>query len=214
MRGYEMPKVDLKKENKELYNPSAKEVSIVNVPEMNFLAISGEGDPNTSKEYHEAVETLFSVSYKAKFISKKEHAQDYVVTPLEGLWWVYNMESFNTQDKSNWKWTVMIRQPGFVTENIIKKAIEEVKTKNLPALPKLKFESFHEGLSAQIMHIGPYSEEEPTIKKLHDFIKEKGYEFEGSKPGERHHEIYLSDVRKTDPEKLKTILRQPIKIKK
>jgi len=210
-----MSKLDFKKENKELYNPSAKEVSVIDVPEMNFLMIAGEGDPNTSREYQDAIEALFSVSFKAKFISKKEISQDYAVMPLEGLWWVENMGDFSLEDKSNWKWTAMIRQPDFVTKEIIEKAIEEVeKKKNLPALSRIGFESLHEGLSAQIMHIGSYSEEGPTIEKLHNFIKEKGYEFDGSIFGERHHEIYLSDMRKTKPEKLKTIIRQPIKKKK
>lgn len=209
-----MSKLDLKKENKELYNPSAKEVSVIDVPEMNYLMIDGEGDPNTSKEYQDAIEALFSVSFKAKFISKKESSQDYAVMPLEGLWWVENMEDFDIQDKSNWKWTAMIRQPDFITKNIIEKALKEVeKKKNPPALSRLRFENLHEGLSAQIMHIGPYSEEEPTIEKLHSFIKEKGYELNGSMPGEKHHEIYLSDMRRTKPEKLKTIIRQPVKQK-
>lgn len=207
-----MPKIDLKRENKELYDPSAKEVSIVDVPEMKFLMIDGKGDPNTSQEYQDAIEALFSVSFKVKFISGKENSQDYVVMPLEGLWWVENMEDFSIRDKSGWKWTSMIRQPDFITKDMIKKAIEEVEQKkNPPALSKIKFESLHEGLSAQIMHIGPYSEEGPTIEKLHNFIEEKGYEFDGSVPGEKHHEIYISDMRRTKPEKLKTIIRQPMK---
>jgi len=207
-----MPKIDLKKENKELYNPSAKEVSIIDVPEMNYLMIDGEGDPNTSKDYQDAIEALFSASFKMKFISAKEASQDYVVMPLEGLWWVENMEDFNIQDKSNWKWTAMIRQPDFVTGNMVEKALEEIdKKKNLPGLSRIRFENLHEGLSAQIMHPGPYSEEEPTVKKLHDFIEANGYEFNGTLPGEKHHEIYMNDVRRTKPEKLKTIIRQPVK---
>lgn len=210
-----MPKIDLKKGNKELYNPSSKEVSIIDVPEMNYLMIDGEGDPNTSNAYQDAIEALFSASFKVKFISVKEASKDYVVMPLEGLWWVENTEDFSTQDKGNWKWTAMIRQPDFVTKNMIEKALEEIgKKKNLPALPRIRFESLHEGLSAQIMHPGPYSEEWLTVKKLHDFIKAEGYEFDGTVPGEKHHEIYLSDVRKTKPEKLKTIIRQPAGRKK
>jgi hypothetical protein len=155
-----MLKIDLKKENKELYNPSAKEVSIIDIPQMNYLMIDGEGDPNTSKEYQKAIETLFSASFKVKFISAKEASQDYVVMPLEGLWWTENMETFDIQDKSNWKWTAMIRQPDFITKNIVERALEEVeKKKNLLSLSGIRFESLHEGLSAQIMHLGPYSEE-------------------------------------------------------
>lgn len=207
-----MSKIDLKKESKELYNPSQKEVSMVNVPKMYYLMIDGQGDPNTSKEYQDAMESLFPVSYKVKFISKKERSQDYVVMPLEGLWWVQNMENFGVLDKSSWKWIAMIRQPDFITEDMIKQATEEVeKKKNPSSLSKIRFESLNEGLSAQIMHIGPYSKEGPTVEKLHNFIHENGYEFEGSRPGERHHELYLSDVRRTRPERLKTIIRQPVK---
>lgn len=209
-----MPKIDLKKENKKLYNPSSKEVSIIDVPEMNYLMIDGEGDPNISQEYRNAIEALFSGSYKVKFISVKETTQDYVVMPLEGLWWAENMEDFSIEDKSNWKWTAMIRQPDLIMKNVVEKAIEEVeKKKKLPALSRIRFETLHEGLSAQIMHLGPYSEEEPTIEKLHNFVEEKGYEFNSSMPGEKHHEIYLNNTRRTKPEKLKTIIRQPIKQK-
>lgn len=207
-----MPKIDLKKENKELYSPSKKEPGIVEVPEMNFLMIDGQGDPNTSKEYQDAMEALFPVSYKTKFISKKEKSQDYVVMPLEGLWWVDNMEDFSIEDKSSWKWTAMIRQPDFVTYGIIKQAMGEVEAKKNPdALSKMRFESLKEGLSAQIMHIGPYSEEGPTVEKLHNFIHENGHEFDGSRSGQKHHEIYLSDMRRTKPERIRTIIRQPMK---
>ena len=178
-----MPKVDLKKENKKLYNPSAKDVSLVDVPEMKFLMIDGKGDPNTSPEYQNAMETLFPISYKVKFISKKDKSQDYVVMPLEGLWWVDDMEDFSIEDKSSWFWTAMIRQPEFITKEIINQAIDEVKEKKNPlTLSKLRIETLKEGLSAQIMHIGPYSEEGPTVEKLHNFISEKGYKFDGSIP--------------------------------
>jgi hypothetical protein len=209
-----VPRLDLKKENKELYNPSAKGVSIIDIPEMSFLMIDGEGDPNRSQEYQASIEALFSVSFKVKFLSEKENSQDYVVMPLEGLWWAENMEDFSITDKSSWKWTSMIRQPHFITKEIIKKAIEEVnKKKDLPILSRIRFESLREGLSAQILHIGPYAEEGSAIEKLHDFIEENGYEFDGGMPGERHHEIYLNDARRAKPEKLKTIIRQPIKRK-
>ncbi|MEM3068928.1 MAG: GyrI-like domain-containing protein [Nitrososphaerales archaeon] len=202
-----MPKIDLKKELKHLYNPSAKEVVIVDVPRMNFLMIDGVGDPNKAQEFKDAVEALYSVSYALKFMIKKEKkAIDYSVMPLEGLWWVDDMSKFSIEDKDAWKWTVMIMQPEFVTKDLFKKALEQVgKKKNLLALSKMRFEDFHEGLSAQIMHIGPYSAEGPTIKKLHNFIREKGYELRG-----RHHEIYLGDPRKSAPERMKTIIRQPI----
>ena len=207
-----MAKLDLKRENKELYKPSEKEVSMVEVPEMKFLMVDGMGDPNTSQEYQDAMEALFPVSYKVKFMSKKENSQDYVVMPLEGLWWVDNMEDFTLEDKTGWKWTVMILQPDFITKTMINHVIKELaEKKDLQALPKLRLEKFNEGRAAQIMHIGPYSGEGPTVEKLHSYIHEQGYEFDGSKPGEKHHEIYISDMRRTKPERLKTVIRQPFK---
>lgn len=204
-----MKKIDLKKELKDLYNPSAKEVTIVEVPKMNFLMIDGLGDPNTSQEYKDAVEALFSLSYTLKFMTKKTQAVDYAVMPLEGLWWVDDMSKFSAKDKDAWKWTSMIMQPEQVTEDSVAKAIEELKKKKkLPALSKIRFESFHEGKSAQIMYIGPFSDEGPAVQKIHEFIRQH----EGTLVG-KHHEIYLSDPRKISPEKMKTILRQPMKNK-
>lgn len=203
-----MPKVDLKKENKEFYYPSPKEVSVVELPEMQFLMIDGQGDPNTSQEYQNAMETIFPVAYKTKFMSKKEKSQDYVVMPLEGLWWADNMEDFSVDDRSNWKWTVMIRQPDFITKKIIEGAIEDLKTKkDLPSLSKLRFENFNEGSAVQIMYFGPYGEEEaPAVQKLHSYIENEGHSLNG-----KHHEIYISDMRRTKPEKLKTVIRQPFR---
>ena len=205
-----MPKIDLKKEDKELYYPKVGEVSLVEVPAMHYLMIDGKGDPNTSPEYQDAMETLFPVAYKTKFLSKKELNQDYVVMPLEGLWWTENMEEFNTEDKSNWQWTSMIRQPDFITQELLKKALEEVKEKKNPAaLDKIRLETLKEGLSVQTLHIGPYKEEGPAVELLHNYIHENGYLMDGTK--EKHHEIYLSDMRRTKPEKLKTVIRQPIR---
>lgn len=206
-----MAKQDLKKEFKELYYPSKKEFVFVEVPNFNFLMIDGKGDPNTAQEYRDAIEALYNVSYTVKFMVKKQKpAQDYVVMPLEGLWWADDMNEFIKGKKDNWKWTAMILQPTQVTENLIKEAMETVeKKKDLPALPKLRFEGFHEGLSAQIMYIGPYADEGPTIEKLHEFISGNGYEFDGLI--EKHHEIYLSDPRRTSQDKLKTVIRQPVK---
>jgi hypothetical protein len=199
-------KVDLKKEFKNLYNPSSKEIEIVKVPMMNFLMIDGIGDPNTSKAYSDSIETLYSVSYSIKFILKKEKEIDYVVMPLEGLWWAEDMGQFSTKNKDKWKWTSMIMQPDFVDKKVFEMAFEQVKIKkNLLMLSKIRFQSFNEGLSVQIMYIGPYSSETPTIEKLHKFVKESGHNLRG-----KHHEIYLSDPRKTAPEKIKTIIRQPI----
>ena len=196
--------VDLKKELKHLYQPSAKAVSEVEVPAMNFLMIDGEGNPNTSQAYAEAVEALFAVSYAIKFMAKKgELAIDYGVMPLEGLWWADDMSRFSVNDKDNWKWTMMIMQPSFISEEIIAQAISEVgKKKNLPALSKLRVEEFAEGRCAQILHIGPFSEEGSTIEKVHQYINAHG-QLTG-----KHHEIYLSDIRKADPAKWKTVIRQ------
>lgn len=202
-----MTKTDFKKELKHLYNPSAKEVVIVDVPKVNFLMIDGAGDPNTAQEFEDAVEALYAVSYALKFMIKREKQIDYIVMPLEGLWWVDDMTQFSMENKDIWEWTQMIMQPEFVTIDLVEKALEQAeKKKNPPALSKIRFESLHEGLSAQIMHLGPYSAEGPTIEKLHNFIRENGYE-----PRGKHHEIYLSDPRKSAPEKMRTVIRQPMK---
>lgn len=204
-----MKKIDYKKELKEFYNCKTEPI-IVTVPKMNYLSIEGQGDPNTSKEYKDAIEALFSLSFKVKFISKKELEKDYAVMPLEGLWWTEDMNKFSIDDKSNWLWNSLIMQPEHITEEMIEHAkIEVAKKKDLPSLPKAKLITFDEGKSAQIMHIGPYSEETPTIEKLHNYIKDQNSTFDGLK--QKHHEIYLSDVRRTSPEKLKTIIRQPVK---
>jgi len=201
-----MEKINLKKELKYLYQPSAKEVVQVDVPAMNYLMVDGEGDPNISLAYADAVEVLFAVSYTIKFIVKKGPlAIDYGVMPLERLWWVDDMSKFTTEDKSNWKWTMMIMQPSFVTPEIIDSAIADVKMKKNPtAISKLRLEAFSEGRCAQILHIGTFFEEGPTIEKVHQFIDSRG-----NRTG-KHHEIYLSDIRKADPAKWKTIIRQPM----
>jgi len=202
-----LEKIDLKRKLKNIYNPSAKEIAIVEVPKMNFLMIDGSGDPNNSQEYKDALEALFSLSYTLKFVIKKMKGVDYSVMPLEGLWCVNDMSKFSVENKDSWKWTSMIMQPEQVTEDNVAKALEELKKKKkLAALSKIRFESFHEGKSAQIMYIGPFSNEGPTIQKIHEFIRKHGSKLEG-----KHHEIYLSDPRRVAPEKMKTILRQPMK---
>ncbi|MDD5057690.1 MAG: GyrI-like domain-containing protein [Sideroxydans sp.] len=199
--------LDLKKQLKLLYQPSAKEVSRVEVPPLNFLMIDGKGDPNTSPEYAAAIEALYAVAYTLKFAVKKSAlAIDYGVMPLEGLWWADDMNAFATGDKSQWLWTMMIAQPEFVTREMVEMAVADVsKKKNPAALSKLRFEKFDEGTCAQILHIGPFSEEAPNIEKVHHFIEANGHQRRG-----KHHEIYLSDVRKADPAKWKTVIRQPM----
>ena len=206
-----MAKIDLKKENKELYYPKKGQVNLIDVPEMNFLMLDGEGDPNTSQEYQNAMETIFPVSYKVKFMSKKELDRDYVVMPLEGLWWADNMENFSVEDKDGWKWTVMIRQPDFIDIEMVNTVVEEIsKKKELPSINQLRLEKFREGKSAQILHVGPFSEEGPTVERLHEFIEANGYNFDGNIDGNKHHEIYLSDIRRAKPENLRTVIRQPV----
>ncbi|MCF7222944.1 GyrI-like domain-containing protein [Marilutibacter chinensis] len=201
-----MPRIDLKKELKHLYRASAKEVVQVDVPSFRFLMIDGEGDPNRSREYAEAVEALFSVSYTAKFMVKKDaQGIDYAVMPLEGLWWSDDMSAFAANDKSKWKWTMMIMQPHFVEETVIRAAIGAVKRrKALRAVDALRLEDFAEGTCAQTLHVGPFSEEAPTIQRVHDFIHAR------SALAGKHHEIYLSDIRRADPARWKTIIRQPM----
>jgi hypothetical protein len=171
--------------------------------------IDGRGDPNTSADYQEAVQALFTLSYWLKFAVKRSGGGEYKVAPLEGLWWSKDMASFEQQDKSAWYWTALIRQPDEVTGDLFSRAVEEVtRKKGLPAVAKAGLESFTEGRAAQILHVGPYSAEGPTIAALHRFIAEQGYQFEGS--SQKHHEIYLGDPRRTAPERLRTIIRQAV----
>jgi hypothetical protein len=200
-----MRKVDLKKELKQLYQPSAKEVVAVEVPAFQFLTIDGEGDPNTSAAYSEAVEALFSVSYTVKFMVKKAATVDYGVMPLEGLWWADDLSVFAAGDKSQWKWTMMIMQPSFVPSSTVDAALGEVrKKKALSAVGRLHFTTFAEGSCAQALHVGPFSTEGSTIERVHAFIDART-----ARRG-KHHEIYLSDIRRADPAKWKTIIRQPM----
>jgi len=202
-----MEKMDLKKTLKHLYQPSAKEIVRVDVPEMNFLMVDGEGDPNTSQSFTDAIEALYPVSYTLKFMVKKgEMGIDYGVLPIEALWWSDDMNAFSTGNKDAWKWTLMIMQPEFITREMVKEAMEEVARKKKPvALPLVRFETFKEGKAAQTMHIGHFSEEGPTIEKVHLFIEDNGSRRVG-----KHHEIYLSDLRRVAPEKWKIIVRQPM----
>ena len=202
-----MAKLDLKKEYRHLYNPSSKECSIVDVPEMQFLMVDGAGDPNTSVAYTEAVEALYAMSYTLKFISKQESV-DYTVMPLEGLWWTPNPAEFSMEDKSAWEWTALMVQPEHITTDLVTNAADEVRKKRDPAaLDRVRLERYREGLAVQILYFGPYADEAPTIERLHRFAIDGGYQLRG-----KHHEIYLSDPRRTAPEKLRTVIRQPIEV--
>jgi hypothetical protein len=201
-------KSDYRKELKHLYNPSQKEIGIVDVPVMDFLMIDGQGDPSTSREYQAAVEGLFTVSYALKFMVKRGEQQvDYSVFPLEGLWWADDLSAFALNNRNQWKWTAMIAQPRWVNRDLFGEAVKDVERRKHLTLPtSMRFKTFHEGRAAQVMYIGPFAEEGRTITKIHGFIGDMACELSG-----KHHEIYMSDFRKTPPEKLKTIIRQPFK---
>jgi len=204
-----MTKVDFKKELKAFYAPSKKAFEVVEVPPMQFLMIDGHGDPNTAQSYQEALEALYALAYKIKFMSKKQLGRDYVVPPLEGLWWADDMESFSVErDKSVWDWTMMIMTPEWVTDELFGQAVEQVRRgKNPAALAKIRLERYDEGLAVQILHVGSYDDEGPILARLHqEFMPANNYVENG-----KHHEIYLSDPRRVAPEKLKTVLRQPVK---
>ncbi len=204
-------KVDYKKDCKDLYLPKTKPM-LIDVPPMNFIMIDGAGDPNQI-EYQQAVGALYALAFTIK-MSKMSGNQpqgyfEYVVPPLEGLWWISG-GAFSFDERDNWLWTSMIRQPEFVTPAAFNWAVEECRRKKPELdLSKVRFETFTEGLCLQIMHIGPYSDEPRTLALLEHFIEENGLVNQtGSE--RKHHEIYLSDPRKSAPEKLKTVLRLPV----
>lgn len=204
-----MDKYDIKVALKPLYFPSAKDFVRVAVPPIQYLAVDGHGDPNTSPPYTEAIEALYSVSYALKFGSKASLGRDFVVGPLEALWRADDPTAFAAREKSAWKWTVLISQPDWITEEMVATAVEKTRAKKLlPALDKLRVLRLEEGDSVQILHRGSYDDEAPTLARLHhEYLPAHGLTFNGD-----HHEIYLSDARRTAPGKLKTILRQPVKL--
>jgi len=203
--------VDLVKALKPLYSPSAKAPVIVEVPELAFLMLDGRGDPNSAEEYQAALQALYGVAYTLKFTLKKAAPErDFKVAPLEGLWWTDgeppSSEALQA-DRDAWNWTMMIAVPDDVTAAEVAAAADAAaRRRPLPAAALVRLERFAEGQAAQVMHIGPYAEEAPTIARLHEFVAEQGYELRG-----RHHEIYLGDPRRTAPERLKTVLRHPVK---
>lgn len=205
-----MLKTDFKKTMKTLFAPTHKDFSVVDVPPLQFLMIDGEGppDPDSRTAYAQALATLYPVAYKLKFRSKSVHGRDYVVPPLQALWWADDMKVFVTGDKASWKWTVMIMQPHWIERTDVEEACRMAGTKgDLPVLERLRLETYREGLAVQIMHIGPYSQEGPVLKRLHEEYLPRHNLVETG----HHHEIYLADPRRTAPEKLKTVLRQPVK---
>jgi hypothetical protein len=200
-------KLDLRREYRQLYQPSAKAISEVQVPAFTFLMIDGRGDPNTSADYAAAVEALFAVSYTAKFMVKKAPSgQDYAVMPLEGLWWAEDMTAFQSGDRAKWCWTMMILQPPFVPEAVLRAAMAQAAEKKpLPAIHQLRIEAFEEGHCAQVLHVGPFSAEGPVIERLHAHI-----DAHSARRG-KHHEIYLTDIRRAAPARWKTVIRQPMR---
>ncbi|MFN8482005.1 MAG: GyrI-like domain-containing protein [Anaerolineae bacterium] len=197
--------IDVKKLYKALYNPPSKAPVLIEVPPLDYLMIDGQGDPNGAA-FADATQALYSAAYTLKFMLQKETGVKYSVPAMSALWWADNMEDFLNANRDQWKWTAMIMQPVAITPEQMSQAVADAgRKRDLPALAGLRLERFAEGLAAQIMHIGPYSAEPPTIQRLHAFIHDRGYALRG-----KHHEVYLSDPRRTAPEKMKTVIRQPV----
>lgn len=199
-------KIDLKKEL-DCYAATRSEFRILEVPPANYLMIDGEGDPNTPV-FAEATESLYPLAYTIKFASKRELGRDYVVPPLEGLWWADDMAAFTARrDKSRWSWTLLIMQPEWIEASLVEASRRTVEAKGAPTrLHDIRFATLDEGLCVQTLHVGSFDDEAPVLARLHDeFIPANGLRMTG-----RHHEVYLSDPRRTAPEKLRTILRQPV----
>ena len=205
---------DFKKEYKEFYMPP-KKPSIVTVPKMNYIAVRGQGDPNPEEsEYKQAIGLLYGIAFTIKMSKMGSHKIDgyfdYVVPPLEGFWWQEGVIGVDYSRKDDFNWISVIRLPNFVTREDFEWAVEEATKKKKTDFSKVEFFTYDEGLCVQCMHIGPYDDEPATVELMHKFMEEQGYELDIT--DERmHHEIYLSDARKVAPEKLKTVVRHPIK---
>ena len=205
---------DFKKEYKEFYMPKGKP-EIVTVPKMNYIAVRGKGNPNEEDgEYKKSIELLYGIAYTIKMSKKGDHKIegyfDYVVPPLEGFWWQENLDGIDYSHKENFQWISVIRLPDFVTKADFDWAIEEATRKKKMDFSKVEFLTLEEGLCVQCMHSGSYDDEPATVAAMDKFIADNGYENDISDT-RRHHEIYLSDARKVAPEKLKTVIRHPIK---
>lgn len=197
-------KVDLKKDVP-TYAAKRGVVELVEIPPLQYLAIDGHGDPNTASAYADALATLYPVAYALKFLSKRELGRDYVVPPLEALWWADDMAAFTAaRDKTRWSWTVLSLVPDWLDDAHVEAARAAARSKGCPMLGALRLEPLEEGLCVQTLHIGSYDDEAPVLATMHDeVIPARGLRMTG-----RHHEIYLSDARRTAPERLRTILRQ------
>lgn len=197
---------DVKRAFPTLYAPRAGDFHVVEVPELSFLMIDGHGDPNTSPAYAEAVRALFTLSYAVRGVAKTQLDRVHTVGPLEGLWSADDPGVFRSGEKGAWDWTMMIWQPSWISTELIEAAIRKTGSKGPAALARVRLDSYAEGTCVQILHIGPYDAEAPVLARLHDqYLPDHGLTFNG-----RHHEIYLSDARRTAPARLRTILRQPV----
>jgi len=206
---------DYKKEYKEFYLPKSKP-EIIDIPSMNFISVLGKGDPNEQDgDYMKAVEMLYSVAYTIRMSHKSGHEIegffDYVVPPLEGLWWIEGLEGMDYARKNDLSWVSMIRLPDFVTIEELDWAKEQIERKKAIDVSKIKFSAYNEGLCVQCMHVGPYDDEPMTVRSMNEFVSERGYAIDLN-DSRRHHEIYLSDARKSESSKLKTVIRHPIKM--
>ena len=201
-----MDKIDFKK-TLDSYQAKRGVFRLVEVPPLHYLMIDGHGDPNTSPAFAEAIETLYPIAYKLKFASKQGLGRDYVVPPLEGLWWADDMDAFSNRDKSQWDWTLLLLVPDWIDQAMVDAAVEQVAAKDPPVrLGDVRFELLDEGLCVQTLHIGSFDDEGPVLQKLHEeFIPNQGLT-----PTGHHHEVYFSDFRRTAPDKLRTLLRQPV----
>jgi len=201
-----MDKVDLKREQRALYAPPTGRWVEVTVPPMRYLAVDGQGNPETAQAYQDAVAALFTAAYAAKFASRQQLGRDYVVLPLQGLWWAEDMSTFRTREKDCWSWRMLIRQPDWLTDEILTAAIDHAARKGAAAGGHLQIVTLDEGRCVQTLHVGSYDDEGPTLTDLHDRYLPAHH----LSPTGQHHEIYLSDARRTAPAKLRTILRQPV----
>lgn len=198
---------DLKRERKDIYAPTAERFHIVDVPPMSFLMVDGQGDPNTAPAYRDAVAALYTASYAVRAAAKAALGRVHTVAPLEGLWSAPDLAAFQARAKDTWHWTMLIAQPEWVTAALVQDAIAAAARKRRPAaLDRVRFDTYAEGRSAQILHIGSYDDEGPTLRRLH----EEFLPAHRLAPTGPHHEVYLSDPRRTEPARLRTILRQPV----
>ena len=200
-----MDKIDFRRTLK--HYRATRTIELVDIPAMSFVMVDGAGDPNAAPAYQTAIEWLYSTSYALKFAARAALGQDYVVPPLEGLWWADDPADFVARRKSNWRWTMMIMAPDFLTPTMFEQAVAKAGRKLGEAPGTLRLERYDEGTSLQVLHVGSYDDEGPVLAQLHDVeMPARGLTFNG-----HHHEIYLSDARRTAPVKLRTILRQPVR---